>query len=136
YATSNGTAIAGSDYTATSGTLRWADGDTSAKTFNVSVTGDTTYEADETINLTLSSTTGGATLGSPNTSVLTITNDDTAPTISINSVSVSEGGGNAVFTVTQSAVSGLNTTFQYSTANGTATAGSDYTAATNASGSI
>ena len=41
-----------------------------------------------------------------------------------------------VFTVTQSAASGFNTTFQYSTADGTAVAPGDYTAATNAPGTI
>gem|GEM_PF-638120 len=79
YATSDGTATAGSDYTAASGTLNWAAGDSASKTFNVSITGDTTFEPDETVNLTLSNPTGGASLGSPNTAVLTITNDDAAP---------------------------------------------------------
>ena len=69
YATSDGSATAGSDYTSTSGDLNWPDGDAAQKTFNVSVTGDTTFESDETINLTLSAPTGGATLGSPNTAV-------------------------------------------------------------------
>ena len=58
------------------------------------------------------------------------------PTISIGDASLSESGGNMIFTVTQSAASGVNTTFQYSTADVTATAGSDYTGATNAPGQI
>src|SRR6185436_12667290 len=66
----------------------------------------------------------------------TILNDDTAPSISIDRVTVSEDGGNAVFTVTQSGVSGLSTTFQYSTANGTAVAPGDYTAASKVPGTI
>jgi hypothetical protein len=57
-------------------------------------------------------------------------------TISIDSVSVSEGGGSALFTVTQSDVSAVDTTFLYSTADGTAIAPGDYTAATNAAGVI
>ena len=63
YATSNGTATAGSDYTATSGTLSWANGDTANKTFSVPIIDDSVYEGNETVNLTLSSPTGGATLG-------------------------------------------------------------------------
>jgi len=76
YATSNGTATAGSDYTATSGTLSWANGDTSNKTFSVPILDDSAYEGNETVNLTLSSPTGGATLGSPSTAVLTIIDND------------------------------------------------------------
>ena len=73
YATSDGTAVAGSDYTAVSGTLSFADGETS-KTFTIPITADTVAEGDETVNLTLSNPTGGATMGTPNTAVLTIEN--------------------------------------------------------------
>jgi hypothetical protein len=72
YATSNGTAIAGSDYTATSGTLTFNLGETT-KTFSVPIISDNVLEDDETVNLTLSMPTGGATLGNPTASVLTIT---------------------------------------------------------------
>jgi hypothetical protein len=54
------------------------------------------------------------------------------PTISINNVSVTEGNTgttNAVFTVTLSTASSLTVTVNYTTGNGTATPGSDYTAA-------
>ena len=53
YSTSDGTAVAGSDYTAVSGTVTFAPGETQ-KTVEVSVTGDTTLESDETffVNLT------------------------------------------------------------------------------------
>src|SRR5205823_1430711 len=66
------------DYTATSGDLNWADGDAADKTFNVSVNGDTSNEPDETINLTLSAPTGGASLGTPASATITIQNDDAA----------------------------------------------------------
>jgi CSLREA domain-containing protein len=79
YATSDGTATAGSDYVATSGDLNWADGDSADKTFNVTVNGDAANEPNETVNLTLTAPTGGATLGTPSAATLTITNDDTAP---------------------------------------------------------
>ncbi len=76
YATANGTALAGSDYTATSGTLSWANGEATSKSFTVSITGDTSFEPDETIALSLTSPTGGAILGSPSSATLTITNGD------------------------------------------------------------
>jgi CSLREA domain-containing protein len=132
YATAAGSATpGGSDYTDVSGTLSWANGDTADKSFTIMVKGDAAFEGNDTVNLALSSATGGATLGSPNLALLTITNDDSIPTISIDSVSVSEGGSNAVFTVTQSALSAVDTTFEYSTANGTADAFFDYTPATS-----
>ena len=76
YATSNGTATAGSDYTSASGTLSWADGDSDDKTFTVAITSDTLYEIDETFTVTLSGPTGSATLGSPGSATVTINDDD------------------------------------------------------------
>ena len=54
YATSDGTATAGQDYTASSGTLTFAAGEL-VKTIQVPVTNDTTPEADETLQIALSS---------------------------------------------------------------------------------
>jgi hypothetical protein len=71
YATSNGTARAGSDYSARSGTLSLNPGQTS-KTFSIPITNDGIADGDETVNLTLSAVTGGGTLGTPSTAVLTI----------------------------------------------------------------
>jgi hypothetical protein len=68
---SNGTASAGSDYTSTSGTLTFNQGETS-KTISIPIVNDGVFEADETVNITLSSPTGGATLGTPATATLTI----------------------------------------------------------------
>ncbi|WP_234111787.1 Calx-beta domain-containing protein [Chryseobacterium sp. R2A-55] len=80
YATSDGTATAGSDYTATSGTLSWASGDSTPKTFNVALLTDAVADPGETVILTLSNATGGATLGATNPATLTIT--DVPPPLS------------------------------------------------------
>ncbi len=127
-----GTATSGTDYTAiTGGTLTFTAGTTS-RTFDVSVTGDTTDEADETVVVTLSNA-GNATIGTA-TGTGTITDDDAAPTVSIDSPSVTEGDSgskNLTFTVTLSAASGQQVTVDYADAGtGTATSGTDYTAIT------
>ncbi|MEW6419423.1 MAG: Calx-beta domain-containing protein, partial [Nitrospirota bacterium] len=101
YATANGTAIAGSDYTSASNTLSWANGDTSNKTFTVSIMNDSIDETNETFTVTLSSPTGGATLGSPSTATVTILDNDTAG-ITVTPTSglvTTEAGGTASFTI-------------------------------------
>jgi hypothetical protein len=77
YATSDGTATSGVDYTTTSGTLNWADGDSASKTFNIPIIDDSDIEGSETVNLSLSNPTGGAILGT-NAAVLTIADNDGA----------------------------------------------------------
>jgi choice-of-anchor B domain-containing protein len=59
YATSNGTAAAGADYTATAGTLNWAAGDPGERVINVPLANDSLTEANETFRITLSNATGG-----------------------------------------------------------------------------
>ena len=122
YSTSNGTAIAGSDYTAATGTLNFAAGE-STKTFDVAVTNDAAAEANETVILTL---TGGA----GDTSLLSIV-DDGNPKASVQLSSpvynVNEAGGTAAITVTLSHAVDADLTVAYATADGTALAGSDYT---------
>ncbi len=71
----NGTATAPSDYNNTQVTVNFANGETS-KTVNIPIVNDTQFEPDETVNLSLSNPTGGATLGTQTTAVLTIINDD------------------------------------------------------------
>ncbi|MEA2442856.1 MAG: hypothetical protein QOJ12_148 [Thermoleophilales bacterium] len=76
YATANGTATSGSDYTAVQGNLTFDPGQTS-KTVPVAVAGDTTVEPDETVQLNLT-TPSGATIVD-GAGVMTITNDDLDP---------------------------------------------------------
>jgi hypothetical protein len=75
YATANGSATAGSDYTTTTGTLNWADSDTGDKHFDVPITDDALSEASETFTASLSGATG-APLGTPTTTTVTITDDE------------------------------------------------------------
>ena len=71
-----GTATAGADFTAASGTLSWADGDDANKSFQVTINNDTADEPNETINLTLADATGAALDNARKTAPLTITDND------------------------------------------------------------
>ncbi len=73
--TADGTATAGIHYTATMKTLFWADGDTAYKTCTVPILDDDFVEGDETVSLSLTNETGGATLGAPSAAILTIFDD-------------------------------------------------------------
>ncbi|MCW5958514.1 MAG: Ig-like domain repeat protein [Pyrinomonadaceae bacterium] len=128
YATANGSAIAGSDYTSASGTVTFNAGETS-KTITVSVLGDTVVEPNENFFVNLSGAVN-ATI-SDNQGLGTIQNDDTA-TIAIGDVTLNEGNSGTtafVFSVSLTNASASAITVDYSTANGSATSGSDYTAA-------
>ena len=130
YASADGSAD-GSDYTAASGVLNFAPGETS-HTVSLIVSGDTLHELNETANITLSAPVNAAI--ADGSGVGTITNDDAAPVLSIGTpVAVIEGGVAVMqFSVTLSAVSALPVSFAYATADGSAIAGSDYTAASGA----
>lgn len=80
YATGGGNATAGTDYTPASGTLMFADGQTSA-TFTISIASDSADEVFETVQLTLSNATNGATLGSPSQSTLLIADPARIPAL-------------------------------------------------------
>jgi len=86
YATSDGTATQPSDYTAASGTLNWAAGNSDDKTFSVTINNDGSGESNETVNLTLSNFSG-ATEGGQSTATLTINDDDSVVTVSATDVS-------------------------------------------------
>jgi hypothetical protein len=74
YGTANSTAISGKDYTAESGVLTWASGDTTAKSFSVPISNSTPFTGSKAFAIALSSASG-ATLGSPSAGVVTITGD-------------------------------------------------------------
>jgi Calx-beta domain/Subtilase family len=128
FSTADNTAAAGSDYVTNSGTLIFNPGETT-KTITVLINGDTLAEADETFFVNLSNPLN-ATMGDGQ-GLGTIINDDALPSISINDVSTAEantGTTNAVFTITLSSASSQTVSVNFSTADGTATAGSDYLA--------
>jgi ribosomal protein L35AE/L33A len=131
YATANGTAIAPGDYATAGGTLSFAAGETS-KTVTVAIKGDTLDEPNETFSINLSNPSNASIGDSAGTG--TITDNDPMPTLAVNDVTVTEGNSgtvNATFTVTLAPVSGRTVTVDYATANDSAVAPADYSAASS-----
>jgi len=135
FATANGTALAGSDYQATSGTLTFNPLQTSAN-ITVVVNGDTTVEPDETFTVTLSNATN-VNFVSNSVATATIATDDTAVQFSIATQSVVENTGGLSVQVNRVGDNSGTTTVEYATsdfagtnpcssANGTASSRCDY----------
>ena len=74
FTTSDGTAKQASDYTTTSGTLIFPDAVTNV-TFNIPILEDPLFETNEVVNLTLSTPTGGASLGLANATLIILDDD-------------------------------------------------------------
>ncbi len=124
YATANGTAQAGLDYTGGSGTVTIPAG-TKCVDLEIPTLEDNTAEPNETFFVNLSNSSGPAI--SDDQGVGTIGDcPPKLPTISINDISVFECKGPAVFEVCLSEVSENEVTVSYSTANGSAIAPADY----------
>ncbi|WP_310491878.1 Calx-beta domain-containing protein [Dechloromonas sp.] len=133
--TVDGSAVAGEDYAAASGTLNFAAGET-VKTVTVAITNDAIFEGAQDFSVQLSAPSN-ATLGD-NTQVATIVDDgrtlpggpanDDRPSLSIGSdVIIDEAAGTVTFTVTKTGATEQPVSVDFATANGSATAGADYT---------
>src|SRR5262249_5097172 len=130
YNTADGTATAPDDYTAVSGgTVTFAPGET-VKTVNVLIVADASDEPDQTffVNLMVGATVDAG--GSDLQGQAAITDNDAAPTLTIDDVTVNEADGTADFTVTLTGLTGQVVTVVASTSNGSAVAPGDYTTTT------
>ncbi len=90
YSSSNGSALAGTDYTAVSGTLQWATGETGARSVVIQVSNNTSVTGNRNFQLLLSNVAGGAALDGANSYAITIQEDDVAPPVA---PPASSGGG-------------------------------------------
>ncbi|XHR85236.1 MAG: beta strand repeat-containing protein [Gloeotrichia echinulata GP01] len=130
--TLGGTAIKGTDYSNLTGTVTFAVGSSTA-TVTVTPINDIIFEGTETVILNLATGTS-YTLGATSTATVNITDNDSQPTINLSaSQTLVEGNTspqNASYTVTLSNASSQTITVNYATANGSATAGLDYTSTT------
>ena len=127
YATQDGTALAGSDYVAEAGTLKFAPGET-AKTVKVQLINDTLPEGAEAFSLALSGLVGATALNPVGTAVIAANDEPVVSkaSISIDDVTVGEQDGFADFVIRLDAPTSAPLTVNYSTAPSTATNYSDF----------
>jgi hypothetical protein len=129
YSTANGTAVAGQDYAATSGTLTFGACQGQA-VVTVPVLGDLVDEPSETFLVNLSNAAGASIADGQGQG--TITDDDPLPQVVVEDCAVVEGNAGSQpcpFHLILSNASASVVSLNYATANGTAQAGTDYTAA-------
>ncbi len=121
YTTADDTAVDGTNYIKTAGTLTFAAGE-SVKTFAVTIVDNVLAEGDRTLNLLLSTSVGSG-LNSPGRAVLKIVDNDTvqAAQIQFNAdsqrVNVNEGAGSVTLTVTRTGNTSQPATIDYQTAD-------------------
>lgn len=127
YRVAGGTAVGGGvDYTLVAGTLTFSPFQTT-KTFDVGIVNDSLYENGETVILELYNATS-ANVGATSTYTYTITNNDTAPTVSFNLANSSNSeASSALIAVSLSVASAVTSTVDYTVTGGTATTGADFT---------
>jgi len=105
YTTVNGTAVAGKDFVAQSGTVNFAAGETQ-KEVTITLINDQNFELDETFSLQLSSVTNGIIVndtGTPQATfsqTATILGSDTRPTVEISDATIQEGNAATTMTFT------------------------------------
>ena len=129
YATANNSAIAPGDYTSTSGTLTFTGINNETKTITVPIIDDNWIEPTENFFVNLSNLSTLLIGINDNQGIGTITDNDGGDLngIAINDVTVNEGDGNATFTVTLTGNVQGGFTFNYATANNSASAPGDFT---------
>ncbi len=128
FATTDGSAVAGADYTGTSGTLTFSPAAPGPQTVAIALLNDTVDEPDQTFSLALTGVAGG-TLVSPSAQTVTIQDDDPAPLLSLSDPVVTEGSAgitNVAFTATLDRASEWSPSFGFATASGSATSGVDF----------
>ncbi len=127
----SGTAVAGSDFTATTQVLSWGDREEGVKTVSIPITNDLLADANETFTLTLSNATGGALLSlTRSTGTATIIDDDQPGVLAFSAPAFSalENAGTATFTVRRTDGNLGPISASYSVTGGTAVAGQDFVA--------
>jgi len=121
--------VTGTGITESSGRVTFAAG-ASLATVPLNITGDSTYELDENLIVTLSSPSNSSHSLIPASATTVIVNDEPLPSVKVNALNLVEGNSgttNANFVVYLNYTSPQALTVDFATANGTATDGADYT---------
>ncbi len=136
YRTSDGSAIAGQDYSARAGTLTFGPG-MLTRTLMVPILHDTVKEGDETFLVTLSNPTGGSVLGAQATAAVTIVDDDaTVFSFLAAKYATKEGLPATKIIVRRTGVLTKAATVGFAVTGGTATLGSDYAVGVGGAGTL
>jgi hypothetical protein len=126
--TANGTAVAGTNYTALSQVLTWANGDAAVKYCHVTISDAHPFSGQKTLLVELSGASGAA-LGSPAQATVTIYGNQAVGrfALSATSYSAKQNAGSLTITVDRTGSSSGWAAVAYATANGSAVSGTDYT---------
>lgn len=130
YTTVNGTAAAGTEYTATTGTLSWAAREGGTKTFSVPVSDDLLVDGNKAFYVCLNNIVGAS--ANMTNATVTILDNEVPGTLSFvaSSNTVGENGGSLALSVQRTVGKFGAVSVQYFTSNGTASAGTDFVSAT------
>lgn len=131
YSITNGTALNGTDFTASNGVLTWNDGETANKVIDIPIVDDSTVEADKTFFIDLSSPTNGTRISPLTRSTVTIVSDDVGFQFSKSTFSFTEIGGSVSAVVRRLGNSSGAVSVKVAPENRTALNGIDFTASTN-----
>ncbi|MCU7858494.1 MAG: hypothetical protein KZQ86_01410, partial [Candidatus Thiodiazotropha sp. (ex Lucinoma kastoroae)] len=135
YTTMDGSAIASSDYTFSTGRISFATGEAVSKSFDVAIINDTQLEGDEQLALQLVNPQGGAVLGTQSLSHLTITDDEAQSSsailaFTVNSLSVDESSAVANISISRANVLTGSVMVDLSVESTTAVSGTDFNVTT------
>ena len=134
FSTTDGTAVAGTDFTGQNNVVvSFAANDTN-KTVNVAIARRTGFQGGRQFGVALSSPTGNVSLGATSTATVGIIEVDPAPpSVAFNAASypVNEDAGSVTVTLARAGDATAAFTVNFSTTNGTALAGTDFTGQTN-----
>ncbi len=115
-----------SDHDAVDGSVYILNGSSTAS-INFTLFDDTDYEDDETVLITITSVGTGSTIAAQNVHTMTIGNDDAVPSLSLTPMDAAESSGATQIQVVSDRASDFDINFSYSTTDGTAVAGTNYT---------
>ncbi|KAJ1380107.1 hypothetical protein B484DRAFT_462348, partial [Ochromonadaceae sp. CCMP2298] len=120
YETVSGSAVAGSDFVATSGRLTWAPTATGSQVRTITIVNDAVKEATEDFRVLLRNVTAGVTVIRDEATIQIVDNDSVDLAVTSSSA-LSESAGNVIaFTVTMTGTSTQPVSVSFSTVDGTA----------------